>query len=442
MGLLYYNSYGTNGNKQVADTGIAYLVRSINIARHGQYQGALSSGLVLKGNFLSALGRFNEAEQDLQEGISIRKKIGDPFYIMQDLINISSFYYTRGQHLESITSIEQAISISRKSNILIHRNQLLYVLGENYKALHKYKEYSSVLESFISLADSNSIINSSKQLAEIQTKYDIQKKQAEIAQQKLTLLRRNYWLYGSLAFILLGLVMGYIGFANYKAKQSLKMELALQQEKREKELAVRFAEENERIRIAADLHDNIGVQASAFLYGTELLQKNLGDSNLVVENLHNTAKEMLLNLRDTVWAMKNSDISASDLWIRVINFCKQMGRHYSGVKLSVTGLSPEGIMIESAKALNILMIIQEAVNNSAKHSESATIEIVSEWKDNEWNIKITDAGRGFDVPLAIQNNEGNGLDNMIERAKLSNTFITLESAPTRGSVLTLLVPFG
>jgi signal transduction histidine kinase len=276
-------------------------------------------------------------------------------------------------------------------------------------------------------------------LAEIQTKYEVQKKEVQIAQQKFTLLKRNYWLYGSIAFILLGLVTGYIGFRNYRGRQKLKMELAMQQEKKEKELAVRFAEEKERTRIAADLHDNIGVQASAILYGTELLQQEVGNGKHVVDNLHDTAKEMMLNLRETLWAMKNTDIPAGDLWIRVINFCKQMGRHYTRIKFLTSGLPPANVVLESATALNILMIIQEGVNNAAKHSGAATIEVAGSMADNQWQIKIIDDGRGFDLPLALQNKEGNGLGNMTERAKVAGAFIKMDSLINDGSVLTLLI---
>jgi len=54
---------------------------------------------------------------------------------------------------------------------------------------------------------------------------------------------------------------------------------------------------------------------------------------------------MLVNLRETLWAMKNTDIAAAYLWLRVIDFCKQMGRHYSHINIHAAGTPPKGFIL-------------------------------------------------------------------------------------------------
>ena len=439
LGLLYFYNNSTESVKASRDTCLYYLDRAIQLAKTNEYPGTLASTLVLKGNFLSRAGQVEEAEQNLQEGIAIRNKVGDPFYIMQDQINLSAFYYTTHQYEKSIAVAKEGLTLADAHNIQGDRLQLLGLLGSNYKAQQKYQEYSSILEQSFIVLDSGNRVNSAKQIAEIQTKYEVQKKETQIAAQKFALLKRKYWLYGALVLLVISIFSTYIVFRNYKSRQKLKMELALLDEKKQQELAVRLAEEKERTRIAADLHDNIGVQASAILYGTELLQQSNADNAHVVGNLHDTAKEMLLNLRETLWAMKNTDVPAAELWMRIINFSKQMGRHYLDIRFSTQGVLPENKILESARALNIVMILQEGVNNAVKHSGAKHITINSSVINDQWQIEVSDDGQGFDPELVKEKKDSNGLVNMQERSAAAGAVMVLEAKPGKGTRLILLM---
>ena len=161
---------------------------------------------------------------------------------------------------------------------------------------------------------------------------------------------------------------------------------ARKREKLKNFIAVTNAEENERKRIAADLHDNLGVQANAVLYASELLKQEPANNNLVVSNLNDTAKEMLFFLRETLWALKSTDTTAAKLWLRVLNFVAQMRRNYTNINFITSGTGPGNFLLPSAKALNILMIIQEATNNAIKHSNARQITVKGFAGDDNWNI--------------------------------------------------------
>ena len=202
------------------------------------------------------------------------------------------------------------------------------------------------------------------------------------------------------------------------------------------------AEDKERKRIAADLHDNLGVQANAILYSTELLkQENTGKEKLVGD-LHETAKEMLLNLRETLWAMKTSDIMAHELWLRIISFAQQMGRHYTQIKFSTEGTAPPGLVMPSAKALNVVMMIQEAVNNAVKHAGASQVVVKSNITANEWQLKVTDDGHGFDMQQALTKKDSHGLNNMRERAKATGLAFDIETKSGEGTAISITIQTG
>ena len=215
------------------------------------------------------------------------------------------------------------------------------------------------------------------------------------------------------------------------------MRLAMEKEKSSKQVAVKKAEEKERKRIAADLHDNLGVQANAILYNAELLKNETENSGLLVNDLHDTAKQMLLNLRETLWAMKTNDIEAAELWLRIISFSKQMGRHYTQIHFATQGIAPAQMQLSSSRALNIVMMVQEAVQNAVKHSNAGEIIIISNTTNDTWQLLVKDNGTGFHFDEAYAKKESHGLKNMQERAVTSE--LNLKIASDNGTVVALLI---
>jgi signal transduction histidine kinase/ligand-binding sensor domain-containing protein len=193
----------------------------------------------------------------------------------------------------------------------------------------------------------------------------------------------------------------------------------------------------EKERIAKDLHDNLGVQANAILHNSTLLNDENADIKSVVTDLQETAKEMLLNLRETLWAMKTADVSATDLWLRIINFMKQMGRHYTNISFKVEGIAPTNFPIPSSQALHIVLVLQESVNNSVKHAASTTITATSNATPAGWKITLADDGKGFDPRDAKIKTDNYGLSNMQQRAIDGNFNYVIETAIGKGTITTL-----
>ncbi len=101
-------------------------------------------------------------------------------------------------------------------------------------------------------------------IADFETKYQVQKKEATIAQQQLALVRENYLFYGSVVIAMLGAVIAFLISRDIRRKQRLKMQQQQEQERLLSEKAVADAEETERRRIAADLHDNLGARIELY----------------------------------------------------------------------------------------------------------------------------------------------------------------------------------
>ncbi len=428
LALYYFNAYYSTHTKQIKDSFFICINKAIELSEQNEHLGVLASSFILRGNFYGVIQQQEAGETDFKKGLEIRKKIGDPLYIVNDFVGLSNFYFSQKEYSKCIETAKEGLTIANNNSIRGSEVFSLYlVMGAAYKASGEYVQYSKTLERFIAVSDSANQINAADKIADIQTKYEVQKKETLIAQQKLDLFQRNFFLLGG--GILSVLLFAYMAFRfkKYRQKQKIK-----------NTIAVKDAEENERKRIASELHDNLGVQANAILHNSSLLLYEAVLDRKIAVNLQETAKEMLLNLRETVWAMKTTDISAIDLWLRIINFMKQMGRHYTSINFKVEGEAPGNYIIPSAKALNIILILQEAVNNAVKHAQASTITASSLVEEKTWIISMQDNGKGFDLNLEkSKTTDSYGLLNMQERATASAITLSLISEAAKGTRVTL-----
>lgn len=239
----------------------------------------------------------------------------------------------------------------------------------------------------------------------------------------------SWWIRLSEIGLLIGIIFMFVYY--YNRRNYLKKLRALQ---------IRQKVHSEKERISRDLHDNLGAQANALLYGTEQLSKNNGIEETLVSNLQYTAKDMLQNLRETIWVMKHNDVSPEEIWIRIINFTKHLGSLLKNVDIITNGEPPGKINFSSEKALNIVLLLQEAINNAVRHSGSNRITIESKSEPGHWYLTVKDEGIGFNKDLIKDRAESFGLSNMQDRAQLANSYLMIFTKPGKGTSIHLDIP--
>jgi signal transduction histidine kinase len=423
----YYDNMGSCLNNMAQyDSAVFYINRGIEVANLWQNLTTLANALNIKADIFINQQKFRDAEPLLLKAIDIRKTIGDADYIASDMAQLSIFYANTKQFNKGIALANESLNLFKRNNLIAKSMFAYEALRTNYKNMGDDKNYALVVEKMLLLKDSLYTSNSAEALAEMQTKYEVQKKETLIAKQKLDLFQRNLFLYGGGIFMVLLFTYLFFRFKRYK-----------QQQKINNTMAVKDAEENERKRIAAELHDNLGVQANAILHNSGLLNIEKDTNKHVVTDLQETAKEMLHNLRETLWAMKATDVTAKELWLRIINFMKQMGRHYTNINFKVEGLPPENFVIASNQALHIVLVFQESVNNSVKHANATAIIVASTHTTAGWQIQLTDNGKGFNVENEKRKPDSYGLSNMQQRAKEGNFSYHIESTMDMGTTITI-----
>ena len=360
-------------------------------------------------------------------------------YIMNDMTNLASFYYYQKNYDKCIALTKNMLRVAAENRISADKKQLLALMSAAYKGKGDFKKYSEALERYILFSDSTAEINDAEMIAEVEQRFKVQRNEVLIANQQLQLLRKNILIGSGSVMALIAAIIVFILFKRYRTKEKIKSQLALDEEKLKKDIAVKEAEENERKRIAAELHDNMGVQANSILHNTTLLSNQSGDNRNLISNLRFTALEMMSNLRETVWALKLNETGCVDTWHRILGFIKQMQRNYTGIVFEITGSQPEPAVLPSIRALHIIMVVKESVNNAVKHSGGSIIRISGSMEPAYWNIRISDNGNGFqisDKDFTVTN----GLQNIQARAAAGNFLVLIDAAEGKGTTISIQVP--
>ncbi len=430
---VYSNLASCQNNVKQYDSALINVNKSIAIATQYQNLTTLANCYSIKADIFINTKNNSEAEKLLINALSIRKKIGNPDYLASDMAQLGFFYADTKQYDKGINTATQALQIFKENNLLSKMMFGYEALKINYKNKGDNINYAATLEKMLALKDSLFTKNSAETLTELQQKFEVEKKERTIAQQKLDLFRRNLLLYGSAVLAILLASFFAFRFKKYKQLQKIKVAAMMEEEKKLHEMASKNAQEKERKRISAELHDNLGVQANAILHNSSLLQVSEENNKTVVTALQETAKEMLLNLRETLWAMKATDVPAKDLWLRIVNFMKQMGRQYSSINFTIEGDAPTDFIIASSQALHIVLVLQESVNNSVKHADAGNISIKSIVDGKNWKVILSDNGKGFEIDNAKSKIDSYGLSNMQLRAREGGFVYDLQSSIGKGT---------
>lgn len=204
--------------------------------------------------------------------------------------------------------------------------------------------------------------------------------------------------------------------------------------------AVLRAQEEERKRIARDLHDEVNQALTAILLRLEALSQGappeLAAELVQTKRLANQAMEELLQLARQLRpsALDDHGLVAA-IGAQLKSFSEQTG---AAVELRTRG-KPAGLSEDQQAVL--YRVAQEALSNAAQHASATRVAVDLVAADGRVTLRVRDDGRGFDPPSNGEAApESLGLSGMAERARLVGGELDTLSAPGRGAVVTLRIP--
>lgn len=205
-------------------------------------------------------------------------------------------------------------------------------------------------------------------------------------------------------------------------------------------------QEDERRRIARDIHDQLGQRTTALrLTIASLMHDSEGNEELSekVATLQELSARLDSEVSFLAWELRPTVLDDLGLADAVAAFVSEWSHHFEiASEFHVSGLANLRLIPEIENSL--YRIMQEALNNTLKHAQAKRVNVLLERRNDSVRLIIEDDGKGFRVAeksAVLKSGQGLGLIGMRERAGLVGGTVEIESAPGRGTTIFVRAPF-
>ena len=382
------------------------------------------------GNTLLKQKNYAAAEKWIKRGLVIldanpKKEIDKHYFGSKSTIylNLATIAFHLNDYNKAEKLFEQAKLFTQKSGNVVKKRDFYLQLAAFNKKRNNLEETVKSQEQYIKLRDSVFESERVSAIAELETKYQSEKKEKELLSAKNKLYKeelvsknKSSWIYGISIVAFFSILFGFL----YNRQQKIKNK----QQKQEFELnsaILKMEGQNnlheQRLSISRDLHDNIGAQLTFIISSVENIKHGFTIENpKLLEKLNNIAnfsKNTIIELRDTIWALNHDEISFEELHGRVNNLIDnaQISQSNCSFSFSIDKKLNQN-KLTSIQGVNVYRTIQEAINNALKYANANEISVNITQIKHQFYIVISDNGKGFDTEKVIY---GNGLKNMKKR---------------------------
>ncbi|MBS1619264.1 MAG: sensor histidine kinase [Bacteroidetes bacterium] len=481
IALTYNNIAVIHSNQKNYHKAIDYAQKALVI----NYRLPNPHGLITNYNTLSGaymgLKDYDSARMLLDSVVSLSGAIGDKFSRASALSNIGSIYERRGDSARALTYFEEALTLATEvhnkaaigmysqnvgSIYEVHgqydkaepylltayetaksldQKPVLYLACMSLYQVYKHKgdmtKAARYVEESITVKDSVFNAESSRQIAEMQTKYDTEKKEQEIQIQRLKLNRRNIILIVMSIVFLLSAIIGWLGYNRYKMRQKVLLQDEILRQQQIRARAVLEAEEAERQRIGRDLHDGVGQLLSATKLNLSGLEASMTASDLrghdVLQSAMALLDESVREVRSISHSMMPNVLIKSGLVSAVRDFVNKMNTSNLKIDLDIVGMNQR---LDTTAEAVMYRVFQEIINNTIRHSGANHVTIQLLRHEYELVLMVEDNGGGFDVAKVLSDENGIGIKNIRSRIEYLHGTVNFDSAPGKGTTVTVEIP--
>jgi signal transduction histidine kinase len=438
-----------NVHLQSGDTPRALNYIQEAIAYFGQTNDAEALAVQLNnyGAIMLSSGSLDTALVYLQQAIALRRGLDDKKAIASTLASLGEVYLRKNQFERAENSLNEALSLATDAGVKEEQIHTLNRLSELYALTGRRDLALQTLREYIRIKDEvyNDQVNA--RILEMQTRYDAEKSEQQIAlltsRQQLSELkvqqqRSQIILLVGLALILLG--GGFFEYYRYRQKQKALWQAEKLRQQEIRMQAVMEAQENERKRIAEDLHDGIGQTLSGLKMVCEGIVENASlemDEKGRLKALGQSLDNACTEVRSLSHQMRPKALSALGL-IPAIEEMLASAFNHAQTNYQFDHYGVVGERLPEIVEVSIYRILQELVNNILKHSEAdeASFQLIK--NKQGLVLMVEDNGKGFDTKA--QSGKGIGLLNLDSRVSLIKGEIHYESRPGEGSLVTIRIP--
>ena len=355
-------------------------------------------------NKFLASKNYPEAKRYLDSGMVYVQKLNNKVnYLLQQYeFTLLSYELKANFNLKHISKYQSLINRHIENREFVSLYETYSLLYGAYEAKNDYKQALIYKKLASEMKDSLTANKLLRMVKDLDKKYQTIKKEKQIRSQQSKI--------SILLFSLIGVVLTTIIFFGYRKRKEAQVEIVRQQQFTDELMQ---NAEDERKRIASDLHDGVNHELLT------LKNKALFGQAVASEDLDKVINEVRQVSRDLFPAMfDNIGLKAS-----IETLCDRMTEVglFSTCEINYT------LPLSKRNELQLYRIIQEALNNTLKHAKADAAKVTIETLDNELLIEIKDNGVGFDIEQKMHHVSSFGLHSIVQRARAIGGKVTTES---------------
>lgn len=467
-----------NQELELYDQAIKYHLEALAIRERMANKGGMAISSANLGICYKLMGDSNHAIKYYEQSIAYAKEAGNLTLFHRVHDNLGSLYHSLGQYEKAMESLEIALDTSdgyiidpkmelsilsnsaavslalnrldqamkfaeRGSDILAAQPELInysptlkWTQAKIYFKKGDFERGSKFLEEYEAINKQIFKEENAALLSDLQVKYDVEKKENQLALQQAELteknavLQRNYFAFVALGLFLVLLVAIFIFYQNRnQRKQQL---LIKDREIRVKEAYIQASmesQEQERRRMAQDLHDGFGQYISALRLYVSQLKSDTTKIELKTELVGRTDQvldEMSKEISNIVYDLMPATLIRHGLMTALEDLAARISiSQKAKLDIESRGISKR---LDELVEINLFRICQEWINNVLKYSGAKQILIDLSVEEGVIRLNIFDDGRGFD-PDVFLTSKGNGWRNLNTRADLLQGKVKLNTEP-------------
>lgn len=439
--LVFLFSYGTTFSQNIDgyQDAIDRYNASLKLAEKAGDSLSVSYSLSNIAGILVIQKKFDEAEHCLLRCLHIRDILKDSFAIALAYSDLGTAMSEKGEYDKAAYYLEKSNRVAEKvkyteleANNYSELSNVAQRRGDMEKAFEYYNKWNRYRDSLFNL-------ERNKELQRLNSQFETARKEQQIKDQKQRIRMQNLLFIGLGILILLAILLVFSSYKRYRLKKDAQLHAEIMKQQELKVKAVMEAEENERQRIAQDLHDGIGQMMSAAKMNLSAFESGMNDLQQVqkteLEKIIGLVDDSCRELRTVSHIMMPNALLKNNLSVAIKDFVSKLSDRKLEVHVFTEGLDQR---FESNFETMLYRVVQECVHNAIKHANATTLDI-SIARDKEGITgTIEDNGKGFDIHSDAF--DGIGLKNIRTRIAYLKGTVDFDSSPGRGTVVAFHVP--
>jgi two-component system, NarL family, sensor kinase len=406
------------------------------------------------GDFYFNMNDYSSALEKYMESLTYVKQMGNKYHLCEICTVLAQTYHKLNQDGKALQYILQAEQLADAVGVRTKLKEIYLTRAEIEQKAGNYKLAAEYYSKTVSVSDSLFKTETSEKVAEAEARYQNEKKQQEIVRlekdtqiKSLTIKQKstlNYILIVSVAVLLF---VSFLGYRNLRHRQQLAKQQDELQQQRIRELekdrqlvavdSMLKGQEEERSRLAKDLHDGLGGLLSGVKFSLNNMKDNLiitPDNMAVFERSLDMIDTSIKELRRVAHNMMPEMLTKFGLDEAVKEYCSTI----NASKLLLVKYQTHGLETRVDKSTEIIVyrIVQELLNNIIKHAAASEAFVQLVRDNNRLNVVVEDNGRGFDT-AAGNMNKGVGLVNVRSRVEYLKGQLDIHSEPGKGTLVTI-----